>query len=208
MVDFILQYKWMFFIIGEIVFWVSIIGFLVLRYVYRLEKISKYLIFVWLLSDLWLLAIGILDYRHTGKINTFQIVIVVALIYALTEGKKDLQKLENYIKLKVANWKGTPLPEDESSPKKEKLYGRANTAKEIKKFRLHLFIYVIVMAVFAVMFDFREFSKQDNFGDFFSDILKNGFFEGPSISKISGIWTLILLADAIFTLSYLVFPKK
>lgn len=110
MVDFILQYKWMFFIIGEIVFWVSIIGFLVLRYVFKLEKLSKYLIFVWLLSDVWLLIIGILDYRKTGEFNTFQIVIVVALIYALTEGKKDLQKLENYIKRKVANWRGTTLP--------------------------------------------------------------------------------------------------
>lgn len=76
---------------------------------------------------------------------------------------------------------------------------------------MHLLIYGIVMAVFAVMFDFRDFSKlqiQDGFGDFISYFLRDGFFEGPPLSKISGIWTLIFLADAVFTLSYLIFPKK
>src|SRR5690625_7332338 len=100
MINFILEYKWLFFIFGEIIFWGSIIGFLLLRYGLGLDKLSKYLIIIWLLSDLWLLALGVLDYIETGSIDAFQIVIVVVLIYVFTAGKSDLQKLDRMIKRK------------------------------------------------------------------------------------------------------------
>src|SRR5690625_1957259 len=98
MINFILEYKWLFFIFGEIIFWGSIIGFLLLRYGLGLDKLSKYLIIIWLLSDLWLLALGVLDYIETGSIDAFQIVIVVVLIYAFIAGKSDLKKLVRLIK--------------------------------------------------------------------------------------------------------------
>src|SRR5690625_599427 len=109
MINFILEYKWLFFIFGEIIFWGSIIGFLLLRYGLGLDKLSKYLIIIWLLSDLWLLALGVLDYIETGSIDAFQIVIVVVLIYVFTAGKSDLQKLDRMIKRKFEKRKNPSL---------------------------------------------------------------------------------------------------
>src|SRR5690625_3215685 len=86
MINFILEYKWLFFIFGEIIFWGSIIGFLLLRYGLGLDKLSRYLIIIWLLSDLWLLTLGVIDYVKLGSIDAFQIVIIVVLIYAFTVG--------------------------------------------------------------------------------------------------------------------------
>src|SRR5699024_8652540 len=109
MINFILEYKWLFFIFGEIIFWGSIIGFLLLKNGLELDKISKYLIIIWLLSDLWLLALGVLDYIETSSIDAFQIVIVVILIYVFTAGKSDLQKLYRMIKRKFEKGKNPSL---------------------------------------------------------------------------------------------------
>lgn len=106
MIDFILNYKWYFFVVGEVIFWGSIIGFLLLRYVFNLNRLNKYLIMLWLLSDLWLVTLGMLDYMRTGHFNTFQIIIIIAVIYAFTEGKKDIKKLDRFVNRTVHKWKG------------------------------------------------------------------------------------------------------
>ncbi|GGJ45347.1 hypothetical protein [Virgibacillus salexigens] len=103
-IDFILDYKWYFFVAGEIIFWGSIIGFLLLRYVFKLNRLNKYLILLWLLSDLWLLTLGILDFMRTGHFNTFQIIIIIAVIYAFTEGKKDIKKIDGFVNRTITKW--------------------------------------------------------------------------------------------------------
>ncbi|OZU89059.1 hypothetical protein CIL03_08570 [Virgibacillus indicus] len=103
--DFIVDYKWYFFIVGEIIFWGSIIGSLLFRYIFNMKKLSRYLILLWLLSDLWLLTLGIFVYVKTGEFDTFQIIIIIAIIYVFTEGKKDLEKLDRFINRMTVKWK-------------------------------------------------------------------------------------------------------
>ncbi|MBM7553499.1 hypothetical protein [Thalassobacillus pellis] len=38
--DFILEHKWIFLIIAEVVFWISMLTFLILRYWFHLQKVS------------------------------------------------------------------------------------------------------------------------------------------------------------------------
>ncbi|RFU69672.1 hypothetical protein [Bacillus sp. V59.32b] len=208
MVEFILEYKWAFFIIGEILFWMSITGFLLLRYLIGLDKLSKYFIFIWLFSDAWLLFIGILDYTHTGKFDTFQLIIIVFLIYALTFGKNDFKKLDRFIKRNVRKWKGE---EPEAEERDEKLYGMSYFIKELKGLAIHLVVYTVVLIILAFLLDLRDYEHIVISGDFnktVENIIEKGFFTNPAVGKATGIWTLVLLIDTIITFSYLVFPKK
>lgn len=211
MIDFILDHKWYFFIAGEVVFWGSLIGFLLLRYGLNQEKLSKYSIVIWLISDLWLLTIGVLDYMRTGVIDTFQIIIFIFLIYAFTFGKKDFKNLDRFIKRKILQWKGTAQADENSDIKQEKLYGTAHAKKEAKGLGAHLLIYLVVMVIFTILFGFKsfhDFPAQEGLGDMIGYITGNGFFDHPAASRISGVWTLVLVVDAIYSLSFFIFPKR
>lgn len=105
MIDLIVNFKWYLFIIGEIIFWGCIVSSLIVRYKYNNKKISQFLIKIWFISDLWLLILAVIVYLKTGEIDTFQIIILLALIYGFTEGKKDLKKLDIYFEKRYKNSK-------------------------------------------------------------------------------------------------------
>lgn len=204
MTDLILQYKWLFLILGEIIFWVSLLGFFIIRYAFGQEKLSKYFIFIWLLSDVWLLILGILDYRKTGAFSTFQVVIIIFLFYAVTFGRNDMRKLDRWMKRKIGKWKGEPQGEVE---KEEKLYGMKYAVKQGKEFVMHVAMFAAVMAVLSFFLEFRGF---DYFFETKSlgDLIKNGLFVEPTVGKITGVWALIVIIDAVITISYFIFPRK
>lgn len=209
MINFILEYKWLFFIFGEIIFWGSIIGFLLLRYGLGLDKLSKYLIIIWLLSDLWLLALGVLDYIESGTIDAFQIVIVVVLIYVFTAGKSDLQKLDRMIKRKFEKRKNPSL-NNEINSHNNTIDVFKERKKEIKRLGLHLTIYLVVMGIFMLLYGFKslDLSSEKNLVDKIVYLIGNGFFNNELASKISGIWTLVILVDSLYSLPRFVFFKK
>lgn len=119
MVESILQQKWLFLIFGEVFFSVCITCFLLLRYWFQLNRSSFILIILLILSDSWLVLIGMLDYAHTKSIDLFHIVTMLFLLYALTIGKKDIKKLDEQIKEKVAKWKGRSPDQDQDEQNEE-----------------------------------------------------------------------------------------
>lgn len=208
MIEFILQYKWLFLILGEVIFWVSLLGFFIVRYAFGLEKLSKYFIFLWLTSDAWLLALGVMDYRNTGTFDTFQVIIVIFLLYALTFGRNDMRKLDQWMKRNIRKWKGEPPVEEE---KEEKLFGLDYAVKQGKEFALHALMYASVLFILSFFSDFRspnEILKLNDFGDALGHLIEKGWFTDPTIGKITGIWMLILIIDAVITVTYFIFPKK
>lgn len=119
MIESILQQKWLFLIFGEVFFSLFITCFLLLRYWFQLNRLSFIFVILLLLSDGWLVLLGILDYAHTKSISLFQIVTILFILYALTIGKKDMKKLDEQIKRKVAKWKGHVSDEDEDEQNEE-----------------------------------------------------------------------------------------
>ena len=88
------------FLIGaEIVFWLSAIGFFLLRYGFRLKKASFIMGIVLLVNEVFILTLGVVDYYQTGKFSNFQIITVIILLYAVFYGKKDLKKLDIFAKI-------------------------------------------------------------------------------------------------------------
>ena len=118
------------FLIGaEIVFWLSAIGFFLLRYGFRLKKASFIMGIVLLINEVFILTLGVVDYYQTGKFSNFQIITVIILLYAVFYGKKDLKKLDIFAQKLVAKWRNEPAPIIEEQVE---LTGMAYAKQEIK----------------------------------------------------------------------------
>src|SRR5699024_11276783 len=53
--------------------------------------------------------LAFINYRQTGEIDTFQIVVFIFIIYACTFGISDFKKLDRYIKQTVGKWRKVDL---------------------------------------------------------------------------------------------------
>lgn len=207
--DFILEHKWAFLIAAEIIFWVSVLTFLTLRYWFKLTKLSMVFFAIFIANDLWIATMGFMDYLKTGEFSSYQVVILVFIIYAFTYGKSDFRKLDAFIQRKVAKMRGEEIP---AIDQPRELYGCEFAMKEWKQFLAHLMIYVIVHAVLLFVFGL---SKQVGDIQSISQLFSLWFekkqaafpFDHSGFNNFSRIWTLVLGIDAVITLSYTIFPK-
>lgn len=115
MIDFVLQYRWFFLVGLEVLFWVSAAGFFLLRYWFDLNRLSLLFLLLLIADNLGYLVLAVLDYTQTGVVSSFQWAIGGLLAYSLTWGKRDFQRLDRYVKGKVARWKGSPHRTDPAS---------------------------------------------------------------------------------------------
>ncbi|WP_048600747.1 hypothetical protein [Rubeoparvulum massiliense] len=206
--DWILQNKWFFFISGEIIFWLSILGFLIGRYWFGWRRGSWAFLLIFILSDLWLFLLGWFDFRNTGKIETFQIIIVIVLIYAVTSGRKDIQRLDRWVARRLAIWRGEPIPT--FAMKKEADYGIIYAMKNGKNFLVHLGLYVTIMLILYTQLGLMdEQAISDTYtGPIWFRYLQAGLFPHEQAQQVAQLWTFILGIDAIITISYFIWPKK
>lgn len=192
------EYRWYFLIGAEIVFWVSAIGFFLLRYGLRFKKASFIVGIVLLLNEVFILALGAIDYYQTGKFSNFQIITVVILLYALFYGKKDLKKLDIRMQKLVAKWRNEPLSHIEEPLE---LTGWAYTKREIGQWSLHLLLFIAIHIVFFFMYGFVPIEQ-------WGDWLEKGIVLNEAASRVSQVWSVVFLADTIITFSYVIFPKE
>lgn len=193
-----IEYRWLFLIGAEIVFWVSAISFFLLRYGFRLRKSSFVAGIVLLLNEVFILTLGVIDYYETGKFSNFQIIVVLILLYAIFYGKKDLKKLDIRVQRMVAKWRNEPLPAMEEQVE---LTGWAHTKHEIKQWSIHLVLFFLVHLVFFFLYGFVPIEQ---WGSWFEE----GIVLNQTASRVSQVWGIVFLVDTIITFSYVVFPKK
>ncbi|WP_214484287.1 hypothetical protein [Bacillus sp. SM2101] len=208
--DFVLEHKWIFLIIAEIFFWVFMISFLTVRYWFGLKKLSMLLFLIFIINDLWIAAMGFFDYLKTGDFTSYQIIILVIIVYALTYGKADAQKLDTIIQQKVALWKGEPIPQ--AKPAKV-LYGKAHAKNQRKQFFSHFLIFAIVHFILFISYGLsEEIVNINSIEQLFTVWLNNKNatfpFNNAIVNNLSRIWMIILTLDAVISLSYSVFPKS
>ncbi|MED4651483.1 hypothetical protein [Bacillus pseudomycoides] len=193
------EYRWYFLIGAEIVFWISAIGFFLLRYGFRLRKASFIAGIVLLLNEVFILVLGVMDYYETGKFSNFQIITLVILLYALFYGKKDLKKLDIRVQKLVARWRNEPLTHIEEPL--EQLTGWAYTKQEIGEWSLHLVLFIVVHIVFFFMYGFVPIEQWGNW-------LEKGIVLNEAANRVSQVWGIVFLVDTVITFSYVFFPKK
>ncbi|TYR80878.1 hypothetical protein FZC66_11030 [Priestia megaterium] len=105
MIDSIVHYKWLLFITSELLCFLAISLFFICRYWWNFQRMMFIPLILLLLSEIWLLAIAILDYKINQTINWFHIVIFCFLLYGVTIGKKDIKDLDRRIYRKVRSLK-------------------------------------------------------------------------------------------------------
>ena len=206
--EFILDHKWYFLITAEVIFWLGAIAFLLLRYWFKLQRLSVYIFIIFIVNDLWIALLAFLDYRRSGEFSVFQIIILIFIVYALTFGNSDFKKLDLFIKRQVAKLRGETIPASDLPIKR---YGLDFALHEWKQFAGHLFIFVLLHIVFAFAFGLADqFNTLDieQWGSVINNDENVLPYNHEGINSVTKIWLIILIVDFVITLSDTVFLKK
>lgn len=98
--------KWIIAIGLEAGFWLMLATFLVLRYRYGMKGVTRLFVIGVVLNTAGFVAVGAWDYASTGKVNTFTIVIVALVAYALSSGRKHFEHMDAWMARKVKPRRG------------------------------------------------------------------------------------------------------
>jgi hypothetical protein len=96
-----MELKWILAIGFELAFWLMLATFLVLRYRYEMEGITRAFVIGAILDTVGILALGVWDYVETGTVSTYTLFVAALVIYGLTAGKDDLRRLDRWMSRKV-----------------------------------------------------------------------------------------------------------
>jgi hypothetical protein len=92
-----MELKWALAIGFEAAFWVMLAGFLVLRYRYRVEGVTRLFVAGVVLDTAGILALGAWDFAETGKVSVYTAFIAALLAYSLTAGREHLRRLDGWM---------------------------------------------------------------------------------------------------------------
>ena len=101
-----MELKWILAIGFELAFWAMLAAFLVLRYRYGMEGITRLFVIGVVLDTLGILALGVWDFAATGAVSGYTIFIVALIAYSLTAGKKDLRRLDRWMAARLRPARG------------------------------------------------------------------------------------------------------
>ncbi|MEK3765533.1 MULTISPECIES: hypothetical protein [unclassified Solibacillus] len=210
--DVILDYNWELFIFLEVLSLGCLILFGIFRYFLKKPRFSIMFILLFLFLLIIEGLLGLYVYRQTGEISTFQIVIIIFIIYAFTFGILDFIKLDRWMRKKIGKLRGVELLTD----KDYEIIEKNNNPKYIaKKYRVSSYIHLVLfITVQAILWEFGTESLAE-IKMYLSDFswLGNGNAEGSPYPNdaafaIGVIWGIVFIADFINSWSYTFFPKN
>jgi hypothetical protein len=92
-----MELKWALAIGFELAFWLMLAGFLVLRYRYGFERVTRIFVVGVVLDTAAILALGVWDFAETGKVSVYTAFIAALIVYSLTVGKEHLRRLDRWM---------------------------------------------------------------------------------------------------------------
>jgi hypothetical protein len=92
-----MELKWILALAFEAAFWLMLASFLVLRYRYRVKRITRVFVLGVVLDTAGILALGVWDFTETGKVSVYTAFIAALLVYSLTGGKVHLRRLDRWM---------------------------------------------------------------------------------------------------------------
>jgi hypothetical protein len=112
-----MELKWILAIALEAGFWLMLAAFLVLRYRYEMEGITRLFVIGVVLDTAGIVALGVWDFVNTGNVNTYTAFIAALVFYSVTAGKEHFVKLDRWMARKIKPRSGRqqaasrPLPD-------------------------------------------------------------------------------------------------
>ena len=92
-----MELKWALAIGFEAAFWLKLAAFLVLRYRFGLEGVTRLFVIGVVLDTAGIVGLGVWDLVATGAVSAYTIFIAALIGYSLTYGKKDMRKLDRWM---------------------------------------------------------------------------------------------------------------
>jgi hypothetical protein len=92
-----MELKWILALGFEAAFWLMLAAFLVLRYRYGTERVTRLFVVGVILDTAGILALGVWDFAETGKVSVYTAFIAALVVYSLTAGKEHLQRLDRWM---------------------------------------------------------------------------------------------------------------
>ena len=96
-----MELKWILAIGLEAAFWLMLAAFLVLRYRYGKEGITRTFVIGVAIDTAGLLALAVWDFVANGTVSTYTIAIGALIAYSFTFGKKDMKRLDAWMARKL-----------------------------------------------------------------------------------------------------------
>ena len=212
MMDSITANQWGIFIALEVLSFIFLFIFLLIRYAFTKQKLSFWFLVLFILCIVLEAVLALLIYRSTGEISTFQIVIALFIVYAFTFGINDFKKLDRYIKGKVGKWRGINLLTEEDMRKMEQAKDPKVIAFRNRRWwYIHALTFVIGHYLFWLYFgnhDHDLIYYLEDLSWWGSEDITNSAFRNEAVQQISQIWTIVFAVDTIVSWSYTLFPSK
>ena len=92
-----MELKWILALALEAAFWLMLVAFLVLRYRYGMERVTRLFVIGVVLDTAGILALGVWDFTETGKVSVYTAFIAALVVYSLTAGKEHLHRLDRWM---------------------------------------------------------------------------------------------------------------
>lgn len=210
--DFVLEYSWQLFIAIEVLSLVSLIMFGVFRYFFVKSRLS--FIFIFLFISLLLLegVLGLYVYKQTGEFSSFQIVISVFIVYAVTFGVFDFIRLDRWMRNRIGKLRGVNLLTEKD---RHIIEQNKNPKYLAKKYRItstiHLVIFVIVQGIFWSMgtdsiTEMKAYMTDLSWIE--EGVAENSPYPNDTLYGIGMIWGIVFIVDFLYSWSYTLFPSK
>jgi len=211
-VEWFQTYQWEVFIFLEIASWIFLLLFLLLRYAFDRVKIGQIFLLLFLLFIIFEGILAFINYRQTGEIETFQIVVFIFIIYACTFGISDFKKLDRYIKQTVGKWRKVDLLTEKDRAIMEK---QQNPKYIARRYRLwwygHTTAFIIANIVFWQLYGDKatEFlSYIEDWSWFEEETIHHAPYKHEMVMNIVRLWLVIYVIDTIIAWAYTFVPSK
>lgn len=210
--DFIQLYQWHIFIFLEVSSWAFLLGFLLLRYAFDKLQLSRVFLALFLSFIMLEAVLALIIYRQTGQIDTFQIVIMIFIIYACTFGMQDFKKLDRYIKTKVGNWRQVDLLTEKDKIAIEKQRDPKRLARRNRIWSYgHTFVFLLANIIFWQIYGNESHSFTHyltNWSWFDEDEILHAPYKNEMVMHGVKLWIIIYVVDTFVAWSYTIFPAK
>ena len=96
-----MELKWILAIGFEAAFWAMLAAFLVLRYRYGMENITRLFVVGVVIDTAGIVGLGIWDFAVTGHVSVYTAFIAGLVVYSLTSGRRHLEHLDAWMARRI-----------------------------------------------------------------------------------------------------------
>lgn len=209
---FLLDNHWAIFITLEVSSLIFLLLFILVRYLFTKIRVSYTFLALFIFAIILEAVLAYIVYQQTGEFTTFQIVIVIFIVYAGTFGINDFKKMDRYVKDKVGKWKGIDLLTEKDRDMMAYLKDPKVIARKARYwFYAHTVIFSIAIFLFWEYYGNKDYSFYyfiEHFEWFEDELIEPQPFTNDLITNIVQIWLLVFVIDSVINWSYTFFPSK